>query len=194
MIITIRVDDKATQAALQALRQRLANPGPVLKDVGEDIVQRTKARFRAQAGPDGQTWKPKRVKDGRPTLHGESGTLRRQIVWQVAGDTLTVKATAQYAAIHQFGGAIPRQARQVEVRHRTNAKGELLRTQAFNGKGLIFAKKTHKRALTRYFDARAYTINMPARPYLPVRADGTLYPAELKLIQTQIEDWLKQAI
>ena len=100
---------------------------------------------------------------------GETGNLRRQIVRTVAGNTLTVAATVQYAAIQQFGGKIEHAAFSTQVRHRTDAKGELLRSKIMNGRGLIFAKDSHKRALTRWFEVAAHSINIPARPFMPVR-------------------------
>ena len=57
------------------------------------------------------------------------------------------------------------------MRHRTDAKGELLRSEHFGGKGLIFAKDKHKRALSRSFFVPAHTITIPARPYLGLSTD-----------------------
>ena len=37
----------------------------------------------------------------------------------------------------------------------------------------------------------AHSINMPARPFMPVRADGSLYPDEARLILAQIDAWLE---
>lgn len=189
--ITIEVQDQAVRQALDALARRVSNLQPVLQDIAEDIVQRSKARFGPGVGPDGVKWKPKKVPNGRPTLIGDTGDLRRQIVRSAASATsVTVGASAPYAAIHQFGGTIQRQAGQATVRHRTNAKGELLRSAIMGGRGLIFAKATHKRSVTRSFDRRAYTIRMPARPFLPIRADGTLYPAEQAAILAALNEWL----
>lgn len=187
---TITVQGQAVQLALQALGERAANLGPVLSAIGQDITARAKARFDASAGPDGQTWAPKKHPNGRKTLVGETGDLRRQIISSVAGNQLQVTAGAPYAAIHQFGGTINKKAGQVTVRHRTDAKGELLRSAIMGGRGLIFAKASHKRALERSFDAAAHTINMPARPFMPVRAAGSLYEIEHKLILAQIEAYL----
>ena len=177
-------------AALDALAKRVGNLGPLLGDIGESMVQRAKARFDAGAGPDGQQWKPKKHKDGRNTLVGETGDLRRQIVMGVAGNRLEVRATAAYAAIHQLGGKIERAAYSTQVRHRTDAKGELLRSKIMSGRGLIFAKDSHKRARTRWFEVAAHAITIPARPFMPVRADGSLYPAEQAEILAQINAWL----
>ena len=96
----------------------------------------------------------------------------------------------QYAAIQQFGGKIDRAAFSKQVRHRTDAKGELLRSKIMHGRGLIFAKDSHKRALTRWFEVAAHSITIPARPFMPVRADGSLYPDETRLILAQINAWL----
>lgn len=191
-MLNITVHDQAVQQALAALAQRVNNPGALLQDIGEGIAQRAKARFTAQAGPDGQAWKPKKKADGRPTLVGPSGDLRRQIVRKVAGNAVEVRATMAYSAIHQFGGQIERAPFSMRVRHRTDAKGNLLRSQIMNGKGLIFAKDTHSatRVRTRWFEVAAHTITIPARPYLPVRADGSLYPAEQAAILAEINEWL----
>lgn len=191
MNITIELDDKATQAELQAMQKRLANPGPVLRDVGENMLQQAKARFGTGIGADGLKWKPKKQQNGRPTLVGETGDLRRQMAWKVSGSLLTVQATAPYAAIHQFGGTIERAPYSTKVRHRTDAKGNLLRTKAFNGKGLVFAKDSAKRARERWFEVKAYSIKIPARPFLPIQASGQLYPDERDTIVRQIQGWVR---
>lgn len=193
-IITVEVLDAPVQALLARLAQRLGRLQPVLDDIAEDVVQRAKARFGTSAGPDGAPWKPKKQPDGRPPLVGASGNLRRQIVRQAAGpDAVQIAATMAYSAIHQFGGRIARAAGSVTVRHRTTAKGELLRSQIMGGRGLVFAKAGHKRALARSFATKAHAIVIPARPYLPVTRDGTLYPVEQRLIVETLQRWLEQA-
>ena len=191
---TVEVHDQAVRAALAALQARVSNLQPLLGDIGEAIVQRAKARFNTSTGPDGNTWKPKQRADGRKTLVGPSGFLRQQIVSSATASSVLVQATMKYAAIHQFGGSIDRKAGQTTVSHRTDAKGNLLRSAIMNGKGLIFAKtagkNAHKRALVRTFDTKAHKIKIPARPFLPVRADGSLYQAEQAEILAQINAWL----
>ncbi|MBL8351207.1 MAG: phage virion morphogenesis protein [Burkholderiaceae bacterium] len=189
-MLTIEVHDQAVRAALDALQRRVANMAPALQAIGEGMVTRTKGRFDTSTDPAGGTWKPKKRPDGRKTLVGDSGDLRRQITASVAGNALTVRASAVYAAIHQFGGTIQRAAYSKQVRHRTDAKGQLLRSAIMGGRGLVFAKDSHKRAVTRWFEVGAHSITIPARPFLPIRADGSLYPAEQREIVAQIEAWL----
>ena len=128
---TITIDDAAVLAALNRLRQRTANLGPVLKAIGADLVDSTKQRFSTATAPDGAPWAPNSPvtiarylgltrgnfkKDGglskkgaarlgskRP-LTGESRELARQIHYNVAGNVLEVGSTMEYAAMQQFGG------------------------------------------------------------------------------------------
>lgn len=175
---TIEVKDAAVQALLAKLSQRAGGLAPVLQALGSDITERTKRRFETSTAPDGTPWKPnsaatlamvaariggqksKVKKDGslnaagqrslgnKKPLIGESGDLRRQIVPSVSGNTLTVKSTPVYAAIHQFGG------------------------QAGRGK----------------------KVTIPARPFLPVRADGTLYPEEQARVLAALNDFLTEGL
>ncbi|MCV2359639.1 phage virion morphogenesis protein [Paucibacter sp. TC2R-5] len=189
-MLNIEVHDQAVQAALTALSERVTNMQPALRVIGEEITQRAEHRFESSTGPDGRSWLPKKHADSRKTLVGKTGRLRQQITASADRQALTVRAGTPYAAIHQFGGKIDRPAKQVTVRHRTDAKGNLLRSAIMNGKGLIFAKKSHKRALERSFEAKAHSIIIPARPFMPVKDDGTLYPAEQAEIMAQISAWL----
>jgi phage virion morphogenesis protein len=194
--ITIQIHDQAVRAALGALQQRVQSMQPLLQALGDDITQRAKQRFNTETGPDGQRWKDntpatKKAKGGKSILF-DKGELRRQIVPQVAGNTLTVSSTPIYAAIQQFGATIHKQAGTTTVRHRTDAKGELLRSAIMNGKGLIFAKASHKRALERSFPTKAHTIIIPARPFMPVRADGSLYPQEQTELLALLNAFLAQ--
>lgn len=195
-MLTITVQDAGARALLRRIQQVGGNLGPLLVSVGEAMHARVDGHFASQAGPDGVPWTPnapatKRAKGGRPILT-DSGRLRRQIVQQVSGNTLTLAATMQYAAIQQFGGRIERAAYSKLVRHRTNAKGELLRSKIMGGQGLIFAKDSHKRARTRWFEVGAHSITIPARPFLPVTAAGELYPGERSAIVAQIEAYIAQ--
>jgi hypothetical protein len=73
-----------------------------------------------------------------------------------------IGSNVKYAAVHEFGRTIHHQARAGSVRLRTDAKGNLL-GQRSNGKLAVFAKKGHKRAVTRTYQAGAYDVEMPER-------------------------------
>ena len=174
---TITVQDQEVKALLQKLKDKTQNMGPVLRTLGEQITERSKARFATSSAPDGTPWKPnsaatlallgerlgksQRKKDGslnkrgqakmgnKKPLIGESGDLRRQIVWGVSGNELTVSGTMKYSAMQQFGGTT-------------------------SSRSMIPGKK------------------IPARPYLPIRPDGTLYPQERALVLAAINAYLDE--
>lgn len=195
---TLEVSDAGLRQALTRLRGTAGSMPAMLGLIGEGIQQRTKARFSSQTGPDGERWKDissdwKRQKKSDRILQWKHH-LERQTRWEVSGNRLTVGNTMVYAAIHQFGGPISIPETTVKLRHRTTATGELLRTKLFNGKGLVFAKKGDEQSQLREFKRRAYTVHMPARPYLPVMADGQLYPAERAIIMAQVNELLANAL
>lgn len=70
-----------------------------------------------------------------------------------------------YAAIHNQGGSIRRQARTQTVRLRTDAAGRLLR-QANHPNLAVFASLRHRRALERQASIGAYSIDMPQREFM----------------------------
>lgn len=98
--------------------------------------------------------------------HGKLG-LRGGVVEDPQPDkaVVGVKAGIPYARIHQFGGIINRSARTGKIDLRTDAKGNLLHQEGYKNLA-VFAKKRHKRKTERKFTAAAYTIRIPARPYL----------------------------
>lgn len=164
--IRIDVDDREALDGLGELVARGANLYPALDAIGAAMVTSTQVRFERETGPDGQKWRPSKraQKQGGQTLQ-DSRRLFQSITHRATAGEVEIGTNVIYAAIHQFGGTIQRAAYSKQVRHRTDAKGNLLRTN-LQGKGLVFAKDAHKRALARWFEVGAHGINMPARPFL----------------------------
>lgn len=175
MSFEITVDDSEVTAALTALAARIDNMQPVMHEIGEDIMERTKRRFGTGIGPDGQRWqqnaastvlsaiaklgKKARLKNGnlskkaQKTLMGkkvlvDTGALARQFSVSASSDSVTVSNSMIYAAIHQFGG------------------------EAGLGKN----------------------VTIPARPFLPVTADGGLYPDEQRAVLDAIASFIGDAL
>jgi phage gpG-like protein len=72
----------------------------------------------------------------------------------------------KYAAIHEFGGRIHKPARQANVRHRLDARGNLVK-QLGNANLLVFAKGNHTRARETQVEIPAHDVDMPERA--PIR-------------------------
>lgn len=121
-MLTIRFDGGATERYLDALGKRLANPEPLLKGIGEDVMQSTKERFKSATAPDGRAWAPNSPvtlarfagrwggkkgaqRAGQKTpLIGESRQLSRTINWQMRGsNAVAVGSPMVYAGVQQFG-------------------------------------------------------------------------------------------
>ncbi|WP_306603913.1 phage virion morphogenesis protein [Azonexus sp.] len=172
-MFSIEVNDRAVNAALEAIAQRVGNLQPILQGIGEEIMERAKQRFSTSTGADGQRWQPNAVatvqaliedvrgkkggvqkngnlsKKSQATLAGkkvliDTGALARQFHVSSNGNSVTVGNSMIYAAIHQFGG------------------------QAGRGR----------------------KVTIPARPFLPVKQDGSLYPTEQAAILSALNDYL----
>ena len=174
--IKITVDDRGVTEALNQFVARGRDLSPVMKAIAALLQAKAEQNFAAQAGPLG-AWpalkKPDKKRKGGMILQ-DTGRLAASISVASGADFAQVGTNAIYAAIHQFGGSIERAAYSKQVRHRTDANGNLLKSERFNGEGLIFAKDSHKRALTRWFEVGAHKIDIPARPFLPFLQNGQL--------------------
>ena len=73
--ITIAADDGPLREAFERLARRGQDRRPALKDIGQAMVQSTRARFRAEADPEGSPWAAlnpayAKAKRGRKILQG----------------------------------------------------------------------------------------------------------------------------
>lgn len=154
--IDITIDDAELKAGLARLAAKLGNLKPFFNDVGETLLNSTRARFTSQTDPDGHGWKPlsedyrrhkQRNADKILTL---SGALRGTLAKQADQDSLRIGTPLIYGAVHQFGadkgsfGTVT--ARINEYTRRTKTGSTTV--------------KAHTRPLTLPWG------DIPARPYL----------------------------
>ena len=170
----IEVTDGPVIAALNRLAAAGADLTPAMRAIAGLLERQTEDNFAAESGPLGK-WpalKDKQRAGGK--ILQDTGRLAASVTPFWSATEAGIGSNAVYAAIHQLGGTVEKAAQSRMVRHRTDAKGNLLRGEALGGKGLIFAKNSHKRVATRWFEQGAHSINIPARPYMPVSPDGRL--------------------
>ncbi len=112
--IDINVDDQDVKAALNALLARIGDLQPAFRDLGEALLNSTRARFSSQTAPDGSPWKAlspayqKRKKQNKDKILTLYGILSGTLDYQVSPAELLVGTPLLYGATHQFGrGAIP---------------------------------------------------------------------------------------
>lgn len=129
----IEIDDSAVAAALDRLAAAAKNPRPALLAIGEAWLVQARRTFETSTDPWGRRWAPNaeatiaamlrqgggnfRKKDGRLSAKGAGRVMAKRpligesrflsgssLSYSVAGDGLTLGSSAEYAAIHQYGG------------------------------------------------------------------------------------------
>lgn len=177
MKLNVQVDSARTMHVLDAMQTRLRNPAPLLRSVGQALAENIRLGFTGSQDPWGAAWKalkPATIKARRGGGVGgvqallDTGRLRNSIAVRPVGNTaVEVGTTVAYAAIHQWGGTVQYAARSIRVRLRTvtDDKGR---------KVSRFAKDSHKRARTVWGEAQAWQVNIPARPFMPMRPGGAV--------------------
>lgn len=195
-----------TEINVKAATDMLARVGSGLRD-GSSMYQRiagmleseTEENFASQGRPDwvplSEETKAARMKrnNGSTVLMilQDRGILAASVSTDHGADFAQVGAggaAKDYAAAQQFGADIEVPARSAKTRLRTDRNGELIRQGDTGSKKnlAVFAKDGHKRVRESWSEIAAFSIHLPARPYLPFLgsgADATLQPsAEAKLI------------
>lgn len=106
--IIIKVDGAdAIRERLREISSRVSNMSPILKAIGDRIVEQTERRFEAGGpAPDGSPWQPpKSPNPKRIRTLTVTGHLRDNIRSQLMGNNAVMVGTdKEYAAIHQVGG------------------------------------------------------------------------------------------
>lgn len=170
-------------ARLQGLLNRMDNRTPLFARIGDRLVKSTSDNFRSQSGPDGVAWQPlrpatinARTSKGLTPIQilRARGNLAGSINRLATNDEVRIGTPVEYAAIHQLGGAIQRAARSAKIYRMKAADGAI---------GRRFVKKK-KANLETDVEIPAYTITIPARPFLGVSAQD-----EIGIFE-DAEDWL----
>lgn len=177
----ITVDDQAVRQALADLAAKAGDLSPALRAIARLLRNSTEDAFAKQASPFGAAWaqlKPATLKARRGGGAGarilqDSGQLAASITATSDATSATLTAGKRYAAIHQFGGQIDYAPRSIKVRLRTDRRGNLLK----RGNLVVFARGTHKNAVTRWGTSQGWSLQIPARPFLPIDRAGALPPA-----------------
>jgi len=170
----ITVLDEEVQSKLKALADRATHPAGALAAIGEGIVERTKRRFETSTGPDGVAWKPNSV----VTLALFSGRLASQKSKVKKDGSLNAAGERALAAKKPLIGESLDLSRQFHIQ-----VGELTLTIA----------STPAYAAIQQFGGQAgrgRKVTIPARPFLPVHQDGTLYPSDQADIIDEINEYL----
>lgn len=177
MSFTIEVNNSAVLAAFNRLIQVGADMGPVLHVLGEDITQRAKQRFETSTAPDGTPWAPNSDTTLRALLHSNGKNFTKK-------GAVSARGGKALAGKKPLIGESRDLSRQIHPSYSDNsvtvsASPVYAAIQQFGGKKSQFPNLWG---------------GIPARPFLPVTADGQLYPDEAHDIIAAVNRYLQQAI
>lgn len=175
---TIAVEDQGVKTALKALAARMGNLLPVLQVIGEGITERTKHRFDTSTAPDGTPWKP----NSAATLAMLSGRLAEAKSNVKKNGSLNAKGARLLANKKPLIGESQDLRRQIIPLATGNtltvtSSPKYAAIQQFGGKA-----------------GRGRKVTIPARPFLPIRQDGSLYPQEQATVLQELNNFLMEGL
>ena len=190
------ITPKAGAEKFRQLAAQLDKPTSLFVEIAGMLEAETEANFQAEGRPD---WMPLSDATKRERMKRNNGSTVLKILQDrgilaasVAGDhgenwamISAGGAASDYALIQQVGGTIERAPYSTKTRLRTDAKGNLVR-QGKDKRLSVFAKDSHKRVRETWSEVAPFSIDIPARLYLPFFGsvdNATLQPeAEAKLL------------
>lgn len=188
--IEIKLDDAALRARLNSLMGALTNTKPLMASIANELLVQTERAFDDE-GPGWPQLKPSTVKrrgSAHPILE-VSNALALSVTPNSGENYALISSNKDYAAIHQFGGTIKRKGKAGSVRLQTDAKGNLLRQRKHKNLA-VFAKQDHEHYTERNYQGKDYSIEIPARPFLPITPDGQLKPTALDAVMGVLQQFL----
>lgn len=177
---SVEVVDAGAKAALKTLAARVNNMQPVMQTLAVDITERVQHRFDTSSGPDGAPWKP------------NSDATRAMLIARLAGSKSNRKKD----------GSLNAKGNRALANKKPLIDSGLLRQQIVPSSTptsltVSTSSVTGAYAAINNFGGQAgrgHKVAIPARPFMPMHQDGTLYPKESELILGEINAYLMDGI
>jgi len=182
----IDIDSAELSQAIDRLFNALLDTRPAFADLGELGLLTVRGYFDRQEEPDGSPWQAltpaylayKQRRRLRTNILQKRGVLFKSITYEATSRDVVVGSNLVYARIHQFGGDIQRQASRRTMNFKVDKRTGRSR----------FARQS-KANFQQDANVGAYTISIPARPYLSLGDD----PAFVQAAQATLEDHIRGA-
>ena len=167
-MIVVEVSDRTLRAALGRLAERVGNMRPLMQALGEDIMERAKQRFETSTGPNGERWQPNARATIEAFIASRGGMGKRGINKKGMGLAMAKRPLIDHGDLRRQFSVVATD-RSVTI-----------------GNSMIYA------AIHQFGGeaGRGHKTHIPARPFLPVTADGDLTPADRALVIEAINDFL----
>lgn len=158
----------------QAIKKLEQTKRSLPKALANDTKKFFLASWEKKGWDDGvvKSWAPRKYNKnkraaGRSILV-KSGALRRAVnasLKSATFDSIKFSVHLPYAQIHNDGGVINKQSRDIALRRRIDAKGNFIK-QKTNINLHVIASSKHKRVGTTFHHIGSHSINMPQRKYM----------------------------
>jgi phage gpG-like protein len=181
---TIEVKSDAVQAVLKKLASRAGGLRPVLDNIGTKILERTERRFDTSIGPDGVKWE----KNSDVTLAllagriaGKKSKVKKDGSLNAAGQRAYANKKPLIGESGKLGG-LRGQFKTVATETSLTVSNTMAYAAIQQFGGIL--------GPTTWFPGK----KIPARPFLPVHQDGTLYPAEQTEVLAALNHFLMEGL
>ncbi|HTF98671.1 MAG TPA: phage virion morphogenesis protein [Cellvibrio sp.] len=195
----LQITNNDIQEFLGGLINRLTDSRPLFAGVAQEFATQTELIFQNEGpgysatnanikgrGTAAGGWPqlaPRTIKQrgsAHPILQ-ITGALARSFITDFGADFAALGTNSPYAPIHFFGGQINMPARSQKAYFKRNEKtGDV---------GNLFVKKK-KSNFEQWVTIPAYTINIPARPMMPVDKNGELIPRAAEALMEMFENYV----
>lgn len=173
MASIIEVQSQALNSALAQLVYRIGHAGAALGPIGQDMAERAKRRFVTATGPDGARWAANAQSTLMNYIKSKSGFSRK------TGKILS-KGRALAMAKRPLQGVSGDLARQLFYQVDDDS-------MTFGSSMIYAAMQQFGGSKSRFGHLWG---DIPARPFLPITPQGTLYPADEELVIDQLSQYL----
>jgi phage virion morphogenesis protein len=162
-IFNIKIDDREVLATLDKIIAKAKERRPLMKTISNIMWHAVEQNFQEEGRPTRWKKSKRAIKQGGKTLQ-----MRSRLVTSFHpssdNNTAMVGTNVVYAAIHQFGGTT-KQAARMRIMHFDQRKSGRM-THGRPGKNVDHFAKPGKAKYGMATMGKAYSIKMPARPFI----------------------------
>lgn len=189
--ITFAFDDAQLKRALAKLQDVIGDLTPVMRDIGQDLQNEIRLCLRNSESPWGEPFEPlkhphKSGRTGEKPLLDTRTHIFDHITYSSDRDSVTIgmNENEDIGAIHQFGGT---------THHAAQSRLQGFKVNIKTGRSR-FARQG-KANFEQWTSRGAYDVDIPARPFLPIRNNQVdLPPAWEAQVKARITQALKNAL
>ncbi|EAO3630717.1 phage virion morphogenesis protein [Salmonella enterica] len=170
-MMQLTVKDGPLRRALKNIAAAGTDMTPLMRAIAGTLATETAVNFEEEGRPP---WVPSLAAQKRDGMTlSDTGHLQRSITTAYDARSAVIGTNVAYARLHQLGGTVERKGREVYFKQ---------------GKDGTIGRRFVKKKRSNFAQAvRDHTATYPARPFLPVNADGSLQDGvEQKLLDTAL--------